>query len=115
MEQENNPSEGKYRCSRCGTVHPFSSIHVVPAWNENVLDFLTSYRCDQCWVETLSETKLKTVVLTDEVRQKFCDFLDRHEYDEVAQALRGAKLDNSARAVQKFLDHVQAGDIVLEP
>ena len=112
---ENQQSEAKFMCSRCGTVHPFSCIRVVPAWNETALDFLTSYRCMQCWVETLGETKLKTAVLTDEVRQKFCDFLGRHEFDELSQVLRQAKLDSSSNAIQKFLDHVQSGYIVLEP
>lgn len=104
-----------YVCSACYSEHPRTHIRILPAWNEYVQDFVTAYRCDRCWTDTLAWTRLKAVVLTEDTREKFCLFLDRHDCREAAEIIRHASLDNADRQVGIVLDSIACSSLVLAP
>lgn len=104
-----------YACSGCYSEHPRTEIHVLPTWNEHVRDFVTSFRCDKCWTDSLAWTRLKAVVLTEDTREKFCEFLARHDCGEAAEIIRQSSLEDAARQVGIVLDSLEAGRLVLSP
>ena len=104
-----------YVCSGCFSRHPKADIRVLPTWNEYVEDFVTSFRCAQCWPDSLAWTRLKAVLLTEDTREKFCQFLARYDCGEAADIIRRAPLDDAARQVGIVLDCIEAGSLRLTP
>jgi hypothetical protein len=71
--------ERRFACSRCFSIVPESGIHVVPAFNDAVGEYVTSYRCEQCWLPSLDETAARIVETEDEAEiASLCAFLERH-------------------------------------
>jgi len=104
-----------YVCSGCFSEHPQTHIHVLPAWNEHVQDFVTAYRCDKCWTDTLAWTRLKTVMLTAGTRERFCLFLDRYNCKEAAEIIRQASLEDADCQVGIVLESIASGGLSLSP
>jgi hypothetical protein len=102
-----------YVCSGCFSEHPRSHIHVLPTWNEYLQDFVTTFRCDKCWTDSLAWTQLKAVVLTEDTREKFCLFLDGHDCAEEAAIIRHASLEDAGRQVGIILDCIASGSLYL--
>jgi len=51
--------ERQILCSRCLQVFPESLVHVIPYFNSNVNAYVTTYRCEQCWIPSLEETRTR--------------------------------------------------------
>jgi hypothetical protein len=102
-----------YICSGCYSQHTRKHISVLPTWNESAEDFVTSYRCDGCWDESLAWTRLKALVLTEDTKEKFCQFLERHHGGEPAGTIRRAPLDDAEHHVGTILNCIAEGTLVL--
>ena len=55
-------------CSGCGEVTPENDVNVLPCFNEDLDNFVTTYRCMDCWMEALNDTALR-LVMTDDDKQ----------------------------------------------
>jgi hypothetical protein len=53
------PEERRVVCSACGQLVPESLIHVIPCFNVNAGGYVTTYRCEQCWLPSLLETRTR--------------------------------------------------------
>ena len=101
-------------CSGCRKPCSGGDAHVIPRWNADRQDFLTTYRCGNCWKEALAETRAKVTALDEEVRTKFCDFLDRHGFTDV-EIVRQAPLLEATVMIGGFLDAIASEELRLEP
>lgn len=52
-------------CSACFTGVPVARAHVVPHYNDMLLGYVTAYRCENCWLKTLDETRDRLAACTD--------------------------------------------------
>ena len=104
-------------CSRCGVKQPLESTMVLPAWNESVEDFLTSFRCERCWRGTLWETRVKCIAdnLNEDIRDKYCNFLESHGFETQSQKARQASLEECVILFREFFDCLEEGFIILKP
>jgi hypothetical protein len=96
-------------CSACLTPCCGAAAHVIPWWNTTAGDFFTAYRCDGCWLASLSETGDRVQVWDENVRSKFCAFLDRHLLRDIAQQVRDTSLPEASRLALVFLDILREG------
>ena len=66
-------------CSGCRRPCSGDDAHVIPWWNIDRQDFLTTYRCGECWKSALDEARAKimyTVIenLTRDGRDRSLDY-----------------------------------------
>lgn len=102
-------------CSGCRRPCPSDEAHVVPNWNDVARDFLTTYRCGDCWIPTLEENRRVVRSLDDEMRARFCEFMRRHGYEKDADFI-GRKDPPEGRAfIEEFIDAIAAERIRLLP
>jgi hypothetical protein len=57
--------ERQVLCSKCLQVFPESAIHVLPHFNADAGAFVTTYRCDDCWSPSLTETRARLAAAKD--------------------------------------------------
>jgi hypothetical protein len=57
MESDETPEERQFVCSGCLQIVPESLIHVLPYFNDTVNRYVTTYRCETCWLPALDETR----------------------------------------------------------
>ena len=81
--------------------------HVIPHWNAVRKDFLTTYRCGNCWKPALEETCAKIMALDADVCTKFWNFLDRHGFTDV-EVLRQASLAEASILIGRILDAIES-------
>lgn len=67
-------------CSACMSRVAEEDVRVIPWWNTTLEDFLTTYRCERCWIECLGQTRIKIKTRDADVRENFCEFLQRLEH-----------------------------------
>lgn len=102
-------------CSSCFTECSIVGAHVIPWWDESAHDFLTAYRCDNCLPQALAEVAERVQGWDTSARDKFCEFLDRHQLASFAQQLREASPPEASRLAKVFLDLLKGGKHRLVP
>jgi hypothetical protein len=66
-------------CSRCFQITPESLIHVIPHFNDDAKAYVTTYRCETCWLPALNETRTRLVKTEDWAEiLSLIDCLERH-------------------------------------
>ena len=58
-EEPEDSDERQILCSGCLQVFPESLVHVIPYFNSTVNAYVTTYRCEQCWIPSLEETRTR--------------------------------------------------------
>jgi hypothetical protein len=66
MEAAEDPQQRQVVCSACFQVVAESLIHVIPCFNGDVGGYVTSYRCEECWLPSLEETRARLESTEDE-------------------------------------------------
>src|SRR5436309_1168280 len=59
-------AERSVLCSGCLEVVPESMIKIIPYFNDHVDKFVTTYRCESCWMEAMDDTAFRLMVTDDE-------------------------------------------------
>jgi hypothetical protein len=88
---------------------------VIPRWNPERAMVLTTYRCGNCWVSSLSELRALVTAGDPAVHDGMCDFLARHGYTSDAETIRAAPAEQRALYLLRVIDAVQAEVLVFEP
>ena len=67
MVKAKQPEEMQALCSACYQSVPVARTHLIPHFNEVLASYVTTYRCDGCWLKSVDETrdKLRTDGPTD--------------------------------------------------
>jgi hypothetical protein len=66
METTENPDPRQVLCSGCLRVVPESEVHVIPCFNSSAQGYVTTYRCEQCWLPALEQTRTQLATTEDE-------------------------------------------------
>ena len=113
MSDESEAEERQFACSRCFAIAPESHIHVVPGFNETLGAYVTSYRCDDCWLPTLDETATRLAASDNEEEvASLCVFLERYGVF-VFEFKRGDPLPVIKQILQQTIAMMKSGDIRL--
>src|SRR5437870_196932 len=79
VERAKAPQERQVVCSGCLQVLPESLIHVIPCYNNDVGGYVTTYRCEGCWLQSLDETRARLEGTEDEAEvASAAAFFERH-------------------------------------
>jgi hypothetical protein len=99
MDLDEKPEDRQILCSGCLKVFPESLVHVIPYFNSSVNAYVTTYRCEQCWLPALEETRTRLASTQDEAEIALAaSFFQRHGV-HIHEFMRG----DPAPAVQKIL------------
>jgi hypothetical protein len=113
METANKPEERQILCSGCLQVVPESIIHVIPYFNGSVGSYVTTYRCERCWLPTLEETRTRLASTEDEAEiVSAANFFVRHSVF-LLEFQRGDPAPVVQKLLIKMIDKLQSGDIRL--
>jgi hypothetical protein len=66
MTPAEDREERQIFCSGCLQVFSESLVHVIPYFNSSVTGYVTTYRCEQCWLPSLEETRARLASTQDE-------------------------------------------------
>jgi hypothetical protein len=79
VETTESAGERQIICSACLQVLPESLIHVIPYYNNEVGRYVTTYRCEGCWLQSLDETRARLESTEDETEiASAAAFFERH-------------------------------------
>jgi hypothetical protein len=103
----------QYMCSKCLRVVSQEHVHVIPWFNDTLGDYVTTFRCDDDWQASLSETRVRFLAHLDDAdeRSRFVAFFARHGIDGLdADDRERLQRDGSA-----LLDQIARRQVVLSP
>src|SRR5450631_299206 len=79
MGTAENVEERQIVCSACLQVVPKSLIHVIPYYNGDMGRYVTTHRCDRCWLSSLDETRARLELAVDETEiASSVEFFEKH-------------------------------------
>jgi hypothetical protein len=113
METTENPEQRQIVCSGCLRVVPESDVHVIPYFNSDAQGYVTTYRCEQCWLPSLEETSTQFATTGDEaVIASAAAFFERHGIF-LHEARRGDPLPVVRALLLRMIDLVRSETIRL--
>lgn len=79
MGTAENQGERQIVCSACLQVVREYLIHVIPYYNGDVGRYVTTYRCERCWLPSLDETRARLELTVDETEiASAVEFFEQH-------------------------------------
>lgn len=99
-------------CSGCHTPTPNTEAHVIPYWNAIAESIFTTYRCNNCWIAAIDETRAAVRSDNPNVISTFCDFLSRQGFTTDAENLRNAPVEQTRGTLLAILDATEDGRAV---
>ena len=61
-----NAEERQVACSACLKIFSEHLVHVIPYYNNDAEGYVTTYRCGECWLPALAETRARLNSTEDE-------------------------------------------------
>ncbi|HNJ39453.1 MAG TPA: hypothetical protein PKZ53_03115 [Acidobacteriota bacterium] len=102
-------------CSSCYSRCSGSNAHVIPWWNPDQKNIFTTYRCGNCWLSSLEETRQAVLNGGSEVQICFCDFLTRQGLKHEARTIRDSPPEQSQALLLAILTDVQEQKVIFHP
>lgn len=102
-------------CSGCHTPTINTEAHVIPYWNATVQSILTTYRCNNCWLPALAETRAAVQSGQMEPLLTFCDFLSRQGFSTDAEKLRNGVPDETRATLLSIIEATEDGRAIFHP
>jgi hypothetical protein len=79
MGTAENREERQVVCSACLQIFPEPLVHVIPYYNSVAEGYVTTYRCEECWLPSLAETRARLEKTEDEAEiASAAAFFERH-------------------------------------
>src|SRR5262245_36106129 len=100
-------------CSGCFTVLLESKIHLIPCYNDALRNYVTTYRCESCWLDSIDETR-ERIELTESSSdiELAAEFFKRHAVF-IHEYLRGDPPEDVKRALLRLIDLMKTGGLKL--
>jgi hypothetical protein len=96
--------ERQILCSGCLQVFPESLVHVIPYFNSDVNAYVTTYRCEQCWIPALEETRTRLAGTQNEAEIVSAgEFFQRHGV-YIHEFLRGDPKPDVQKILLRMID-----------
>jgi hypothetical protein len=99
MDTDEKPEDRQILCSGCLHLFPESLVHVIPYFNSGVNAYVTTYRCEQCWIPALEETRTRLASTKDEAEIASAATFFQKQGVHIHEFMRG----DPAPVVQKIL------------
>ena len=99
-------------CSACYRVLPASQIRVLPWYNDSVGNYVTTFRCGECFARSIAETRAHLEAGGDREVVQMCEFFGRHAVT-IDEYHRGDQLAAVRLFLLDMLDILAEGTIAL--
>jgi hypothetical protein len=110
-EEPEDQEERQIFCSGCLQVFSESLVHVIPCFNSSVDAYVTTYRCEQCWIPSLEETRTRLARTQDEAEiLSAAAFFQRHGV-YIHEFLRGDLPSHVQKILLRMIDLLRSEDI----
>jgi hypothetical protein len=114
MTPTEEPEDGEERqvcCSGCLQIFPESLIHVIPYFNDSVAGYVTTYRCEQCWIPSIEETRTRLADTKNDAEIiSAAAFFQRHGI-YIHEFLRGDPPSAVRKDVLRLIDLLRSEDL----
>jgi hypothetical protein len=113
MGTAENPEERQVVCPACLKVFPEYLVHVIPYYNSVAEEYVTTYRCEECWLPALAETRARLESTEDEAKiASAAAFFERHGVF-LHEFRRGDPLPVVQKMLVQMIDLLQSAAIRL--
>jgi hypothetical protein len=113
METAEEPQQRQIVCSACFEVVAESFIHVIPYFNTDAGRFVTTYRCEECWLASLEETRARLERTEDETEiATAAAFFESHGVF-VHEHRRGDPIPVIRKLLMQMIDLLRSGAVRL--
>ena len=113
MSATEDDEERQVLCSACLQVFPESAIHVIPWFNDSAGGYVTTYRCEGCWLPSLAETRARLSTTQDDAEiASAAEFFERYGYF-IHEYRRGDPMEIVGHILLHMLGMMERGDIRL--
>jgi hypothetical protein len=103
-EKPEDQEERQVVCSGCLQVFPESLVHVIPHFNDSVAAYVTTYRCGECWIPSLEETRSRLATTQDEAEiVSAASFFQRHGV-HIHEFMRGDPASDVQTILLRLID-----------
>jgi hypothetical protein len=111
MAPDEAPEERQILCSGCLQIFPESLIHVVPHFNSSASAYVTTYRCEQCWIAALEQTRTRLANTEDETEIFSAGAFFRRHGVYVHELLRGDPAPAVKRVLLQLINLLRSGGL----
>ena len=112
-EEAEDEEERQVFCSGCLQAFPESLVHVIPYFNDSVAAYVTTYRCGECWIPSLEETRARLASTKDEAEiMSAGDFFHRHGV-YVMEFMRGDPASDVQKVLLRLIELLRSEDLTI--
>jgi hypothetical protein len=111
METTEDPEPLQVLCSGCLRVVPESEVHVIPYFNGDAQGYVTTYRCEACWLPALEETRAQLASTEDAALIASAAAFFQRNGVFLHEALRGDPPAVVRPLLLRMIDLLQSGTI----
>jgi hypothetical protein len=113
METTEEPEERQVVCSACFEVVAESLIRVIPYYNADAGRYVTTYRCEECWLASLDETRARLQRTEDETEIASVAALFESHGVFVHEHRRGDPVPAVRKLLVQMIDLLRSGAVRL--
>jgi len=113
METAGTSAERQILCSGCLDIFPESLITVIPYFNSDAGGYVTTYRCERCWVPSLDETRTRLASTESEAEISSAAILFERHGVVLHEFRRGDPTPVVRKRLGQMLDLLRSGAIRL--
>jgi hypothetical protein len=113
MGTADKSAERQIFCSGCLGVFPESLITVIPYFNSDASEYVTTYRCERCWVPSLEETRTRLASTENEAEISSAAILFERHGVILHEFKRGDPTPVVRKRLAQMLDLLRSGVIRL--
>jgi len=113
MATAEGSDERQIVCSGCFQVVAEAVIHVIPYYNDDVARFVTTYRCEECWLPSLEETRARLENAQDDAETASLAAFFEHHGVFVHEFRRGDPAPVVRKILVRLIAMLRSGDIRL--
>ena len=101
-------------CSACMNPFPLDQTHVIPHFNDYLNMYVTTYRCESCWLPTLEATRKRLSECTDKPEiLTMIEFFERYKIF-IKEYKQRKPMPVVKELLIKLLDRLKTGETKLE-
>jgi hypothetical protein len=110
-EEPEDQEERQILCSGCLQVFSESLVHVIPYFNGSVNAYVTTYRCEQCWIPALEETRTRLASTQDEAEIVSAGVFFQQHGVHILEFLWGDPNPDVQKILLRMIDLLRSEDI----
>jgi hypothetical protein len=111
MDPDEMPEDCQIYCSGCLQAFSESLVHVIPYFNIGVNAYVTTCRCEQCWIPALEETRTRLAGTQSEAEIASAGAFFQQHGVYIHEFMRGDPASVVQRILLRMVDLLRSGGV----